>query len=210
MRLREKQYYLWQNTSNAEKASPLQSCPLHAERSFHLKASLSNAIKIVCRKQQLSWPVSFLIASFQWPWSIVQSVNMVEKKRSQWGIYLPLGGTWKHATKYLFLTQELTDHCVFFSCFSLCGGELGWKDVQKRWKPKEDIGQGELHFLPAKKEGEQQCFRSNWGVGKGRRQGVSNCSPLRIQNWDLQVLPGIYQVLHIIFEMAWNINFLSS
>lgn len=54
MRLREKQYDLWQNTSNAEKASPFQSCPLHAKGSFYLKASPSNALKMMCRKQQVS------------------------------------------------------------------------------------------------------------------------------------------------------------
>lgn len=53
MRLIEQQYDLWQNTPNTEKAPLLQSCPLHAERRFHLKASPSNAIRMVCRKQQV-------------------------------------------------------------------------------------------------------------------------------------------------------------
>lgn len=64
MRLIEQQYDLWQNTPNTEKAPLLQSYPLHAER-FHLKASPSNTIKMVCRKQQVGWPVFFSITSFQ-------------------------------------------------------------------------------------------------------------------------------------------------
>lgn len=89
-----------------EKASLLQFCLLHAERSFHLKHPLPMPSR---------WPVEgtgWADLFYKFPFLTTRKFWLAckyggkKEKACQWSMYLPLGGTWGALTKYFFLTKS--------------------------------------------------------------------------------------------------------